>query len=243
MVERRVVRLFAFSFASLLACTHGAGESRHASSESASVQSDKLKELLRRFDKRVGAIWVPMVLEAATRNDPTGSRFSSQDRRTALEFEIDRAGKIVTVAIKRSSGVEYLDRVAVEAMKRADTMDAPPEAEFPNGTQFFKQPFAFTLLPVKASTCRTIHRFRDKLTAIWQSMALEAAARNDPIGCRFMTQDRRTILEVEVDRNGKIIEVAIQQSSGVDSLDQAAAFHLESGCSGSGRSRRNVRWR
>jgi TonB family protein len=82
-----------------------------------------------RLKGQVGQTWVPMVYDAVFKNDPDGCKFSTVDRRTVLEFQVDRAGTITDVKVAKSSGVEYLDRVAVDAMVRIGRMAPPPEPD------------------------------------------------------------------------------------------------------------------
>jgi TonB family protein len=110
-----------------LACAHGP---RRASLEALKSQ--------------VGSIWQPMVYAAALANDPTGCRFSTVDRRTVLEFHVDRGGTITDVKVAKSSGVEYLDRVAVDAMGRIGRMNPPPEPDLFHA-DVVRLPFALTL--------------------------------------------------------------------------------------------------
>jgi TonB family protein len=78
---------------------------------------------------QVGNTWTPMVQAAALGNDPDGCKFSTVDRRTVLQFQVDLGGTITDVKVVKSSGVEYLDRVAVDAMVRIARMDPPPEPD------------------------------------------------------------------------------------------------------------------
>jgi TonB family protein len=90
-------------------------------------------------------------------NDPTGCKFSTVDRRTVLEFQVDRGGTITRVRVVKSSGVDYLDQVAVDTMVRIGRMDPPLEPDLfkarmksvltPQGetAEVVQLPFAFTV--------------------------------------------------------------------------------------------------
>ena len=67
--------------------------------------------------------------------DPTGSIYLWKDRRTVVEFTIDRQGELKDVHVTMSSGVEYLDHVALDAFRRAERFPNPPPGLFsPDGT-------------------------------------------------------------------------------------------------------------
>ena len=79
------------------------------------------------------------------RRDPTGQLYSFRDRRTVIEFTLDKSGEIKDVKVQASSGVDYLDRVAVDAFKKAERFPNPPTGLL--GTDgVITMPFAFTLL-------------------------------------------------------------------------------------------------
>jgi TonB family protein len=61
-----------------------------------------------------------------------------------LELQVDRGGTITDVKVARSSGVEYPDRVAVDAMVRIGRMDPPPEPDLFTA-EVVRLPFALTL--------------------------------------------------------------------------------------------------
>jgi TonB family protein len=62
-----------------------------------------------------------------------------------VEFTLDKTGDIKDVKVQASSGVDYLDRVAVEAFKKAERFPNPPPGLL--GEQgVVTLPFAFTLM-------------------------------------------------------------------------------------------------
>jgi TonB family protein len=100
---------------------------------------------LNRVKETVGRIWTTDVQDVAQRRDPTGQTYSYKDRRTVVEFTLDRKGDICDVKLQSSSGVEFLDRVAVEAFRKAERFPNPPPGLV--GEQgIVTLPFAFTLL-------------------------------------------------------------------------------------------------
>jgi len=100
---------------------------------------------LNRVKETVGRIWVREVQDAAQRHDPTGAMYSYKDRRTVVEFSLDRAGELKDVHITLSCGVDYLDRTAVEAFRRAERFPNPPPGLL-GDDGMMRLPFAFTLL-------------------------------------------------------------------------------------------------
>jgi TonB family protein len=100
---------------------------------------------LNRVKETVGRIWVTDVQDAAQRRDPTGQTFTYKDRRTVVEFTLDRAGEIKDVKVQSSSGVDFLDRVAVDAFKKAERFPNPP-AGLLGDQGVVTLPFAFTLM-------------------------------------------------------------------------------------------------
>jgi len=94
-----------------------------------------------------GNRWKSAVLDAVNRNDPTGCLYSTRDRRTVVLFHVGREGDVSGVRIGTSSGLQYLDQVALEAVKGGQ-LPPPPEALIDQ-----ELPFAFTLQAVKDGTC------------------------------------------------------------------------------------------
>ena len=71
----------------------------------------------------------------SAKRDPSGSIYLWKDRRTVVEFTIDRQGELKDVHVTMSSGVEYLDHVALDAFRRAERFPNPPPGLFsPDGT-------------------------------------------------------------------------------------------------------------
>ena len=115
---------------------------------------------LNRVKETVGRIWVREVQDAAQRHDPTGAMYSYKDRRTVVEFSLDRAGELKDVHITLSCGVDYLDRTAVEAFRRAERFPNPPPGLL-GDDGMMRLPFAFTLLAATGGFLVTKYRPMD----------------------------------------------------------------------------------
>jgi len=98
----------------------------------------------------VGPTWKDAVTKAALEHDPTGCRYSWKDRRTVLCFTVDREGQLSNIRVLTSSGVEYLDKVAVDAFRSVNRLNPPP-AETLGGRSSVELPFAFTLQEAKSN--------------------------------------------------------------------------------------------
>ena len=90
---------------------------------------------INRVKETVGRIWTTQVEDETAKRDPSGSIYLWKDRRTVVEFTIDRQGELKDVHVTVSSGVEYLDHVALDAFRRAERFPNPPPGLFsPDGT-------------------------------------------------------------------------------------------------------------
>lgn len=109
------------------------------------ARSFKFAGFLNRVKETVGRVWTQKVIDASGKRDPTGQLYSYKDRRTVIEFSLDREGEITDVHVAASSGVQYLDEVAVDAFRVVQRFPNPPPGLIgQNGT--VQLPFAFTLL-------------------------------------------------------------------------------------------------
>src|SRR5262249_15457760 len=79
----------------------------------------------------VGRVWTQKVIDASGKRDPTGQLFSYRDRRTVVEFTLDRQGEITDVHVAASSGVQYLDEVAAGAFRGRHRVPHPPPGLVP----------------------------------------------------------------------------------------------------------------
>ena len=80
------------------------------------------------FNKMKNAVsrnWSPGT--AIIVNDPTGTMYGRKDRFTKLKVFISSKGKLVKAKVITSSGVDFLDREAINAFKMAAPFAPPPE--------------------------------------------------------------------------------------------------------------------
>ncbi len=77
-----------------------------------------------RIKQAVASQWDPSTAMVA--RDPTGSRFSHKDWDTLVMVRLDSAGVLKKVTVARGSGLEFLDRLAVEAFEKAQPFANPP---------------------------------------------------------------------------------------------------------------------
>ena len=109
------------------------------------ARSFKFAGFLNRVKETVGRVWTQKVIDASGKRDPTGQLYSYKDRRTVIEFTLDRQGEITDVHVAASSGVQYLDEVAVDAFRVVQRFPNPPPGLI-NENGIVQLPFAFTLL-------------------------------------------------------------------------------------------------
>ncbi|MBN2361254.1 MAG: energy transducer TonB [Deltaproteobacteria bacterium] len=64
------------------------------------------------------------------RRDPSGNIYGFQDRFTLLKVTIDKQGTITEINVAESCGVDFLDREAVLAFRRAEPFPNPPPRMF-----------------------------------------------------------------------------------------------------------------
>jgi len=108
-------------------------------------RSFKFAGFLNRVKETVGRVWVQRVQDEAGKRDPSGQLYSYKDRRTVVEFTLDKRGEVTDVHVAASSGVPYLDGVAVEAFKIVERFPNPPPGLLGEAGSV-RLPFAFTLL-------------------------------------------------------------------------------------------------
>lgn len=70
--------------------------------------------------------WDGLVSAEYRRRDPTGNIYGVRDRATLLSVELSLDGKLNRVRVASSSGVEFLDAVAVQAFRMAEPFPNPP---------------------------------------------------------------------------------------------------------------------
>jgi TonB family protein len=74
----------------------------------------------------VAGYWENLAAAEYRRRDPTGNIYGIRDRSTLLHIELTRDGKLGQVRIEQTSGVDFLDNVAVQAFKMAEPFPNPP---------------------------------------------------------------------------------------------------------------------
>lgn len=74
----------------------------------------------------VASFWVDLASSEYRRRDPTGNIYGVRDRATLLKVQLNRDGGLADVRVEQSSGVDFLDHVAVEAFRKAEPFPNPP---------------------------------------------------------------------------------------------------------------------
>lgn len=88
------------------------------------ARSFKYFAFFERIKKRVRAEWDPATVYRA--RDPYGRIYGTRDRLTVLAVELDREGRVSRMEVFRSSGLPFLDKEALRAMKKAAPFLNPP---------------------------------------------------------------------------------------------------------------------
>jgi TonB family protein len=87
----------------------------------------KYASYLNRLKETVGRIWAMHLDDETRKRDPTGEMFGAgQDKVTVVLFTVDRDGEFINIKLQASSGVTYLDNVALDAFKLAERIPNPP---------------------------------------------------------------------------------------------------------------------
>ena len=76
--------------------------------------------------ERVDEQWVTAGRREVEQRDPSGQRFLYKDRLAVLDVTLDDHGSVRNVRVVRSTGVDFLDRVAIDMFRRAETFANPP---------------------------------------------------------------------------------------------------------------------
>lgn len=66
------------------------------------------------------------------------------------------------------------------------------------------------------------YRVRDDVASRWENRLQDETRRRDPTGNIYGTRDRSTLLHVELSREGRLVDVRVERTSGVDFYDQLA---------------------
>jgi TonB family protein len=84
----------------------------------------KYASFFNRVKQFVGMHWDPQ--GPLQQRDPTGQIYSGRDRHTVLEVTLNETGQLEDVRIEKSSGLDFLDQVAVQSFERASPFPNPP---------------------------------------------------------------------------------------------------------------------
>ena len=74
----------------------------------------------------VAGHWDDLVAQEYRRRDPTGNIYGVRNRATLLSIQLSPEGRLTEVRVASSSGVDFLDAVAVQAFKMAEPFPNPP---------------------------------------------------------------------------------------------------------------------
>ena len=77
-----------------------------------------------RIKQAVASVWDPG--SSLSARDPGGARFGDRDWQTLLAIKLDANGTLKNVSVARSSGLDFLDRTAVDAFQKAQPFTNPP---------------------------------------------------------------------------------------------------------------------
>jgi TonB family protein len=92
----------------------------------------KYATYFNRIKQAVSSTWNPQ--RALDQRDPDRSLFGNRDRYTLLAVTLDNTGQLKDVVVKKTSGVEFLDKTTIEAFKKAQPFaNPPPGIVEPNG--------------------------------------------------------------------------------------------------------------
>ncbi|MDR0965677.1 MAG: TonB family protein [Myxococcales bacterium] len=86
----------------------------------------KHASFFNRIKQSVGQHWDPNALIAI--QDPTGEAYLYKNRHTLVAVTLDASGNLKSVRVTQQSGVEFLDREALDAFRRAQPFLHPPTA-------------------------------------------------------------------------------------------------------------------
>jgi TonB family protein len=101
----------------------------------------KYASYFNRIKQQVATQWDPN--GALRLRDPSGERFAYKDRVTIVAVRLDDAGTLKDVSVQKSSGVDFLDSVALDAFRKAQPFVNPPRGLAQNGEIAFS--FGFYL--------------------------------------------------------------------------------------------------
>jgi TonB family protein len=84
----------------------------------------KYATYMNRIKESISTTWDPR--SALERRDPDGTIYTFKDRYTLLSVTLDDKGGLKDLTVARTSNVDFLDRVALEAIRKAQPFPNPP---------------------------------------------------------------------------------------------------------------------
>lgn len=85
----------------------------------------KYATFFNRVKKSVSQYWNPS--NVILKYDPYGNIYGNKDRLTIVKVKIDATGNLKEIDVSQSSGVEFLDKVAIDAFRAAQPFPNPPK--------------------------------------------------------------------------------------------------------------------
>ncbi|MCX7944406.1 MAG: energy transducer TonB [Deltaproteobacteria bacterium] len=85
----------------------------------------KYATFFNRVKRSVSQYWNPAAV--ILKYDPYGDIYGNKDRLTIVRVKIDPSGSLKDVNVSQSSGVEFLDKIAIDAFKAAQPFPNPPK--------------------------------------------------------------------------------------------------------------------
>ncbi|MCC6807221.1 MAG: TonB family protein [Deltaproteobacteria bacterium] len=95
----------------------------------------KFAPFFNRLKQSVSQHWKP--LNEFRRRDPSGNIYGYQSRVTIVSVRLNESGEVTNVEVARSSGVDFLDKEAISAFKRAQPFPNPPKQLMKDGQTEF----------------------------------------------------------------------------------------------------------
>ena len=74
----------------------------------------------------VATYWEDLASREYRRRDPSGNIYGIRDRATLLHIQLSPDGSLANVRVEQTSGVDFLDNVAVQAFRMAEPFPNPP---------------------------------------------------------------------------------------------------------------------
>ncbi len=87
----------------------------------------KYAGFFNRVKQRIGEQWNPN--DVLRRRDPAGHQLH-KGRLTVLDLTLDETGRVISVSVRQSCGVDFLDEEAVAAIERVHSFPNPPAGLF-----------------------------------------------------------------------------------------------------------------